>query len=800
MSIPITFNGVSYDVPEFRDTNYANELTQFFVAIPNGTLQPTGGLFTLLADADFGASYGLKSLYVKSRGTNISSTGIFRMASAESIGWRNNANDGNLLLTTNASDELLYDGDQVLTGTGPGSYVSSITGTANQVVASASTGAITLSLPQSLATSSALQFGSLALGASLASSAILSLSSTTKGFLPPRLTTAERDAIASPGTGLFLYNTSTNVYNMYNGATWTAVEANSSAINTGAQYRLAYYATAGETLSALSAITATRALVSDANGLPTSSSVTTTELGYVSGVTSAIQTQINNATLYANVMAFGAVGNGIADDTTAIQNAIDSLSAGGIVFLPEGTYNFTGLNLPNYVSLIGAGSNSSILQFTPATGDGIVIHKGNTITDLQIYSPNHSTGWAIIGPAYPDYVSDFVIDRFSISAFKNGISILYGLQVKLGFGRMGGLGIATTGATGIKLGLNPSQVVNVSQFDGTYLNGYETGINATTTITSLKNVTIEDSSTAIVNQGRMFVTGCWVAFTTYAFETPAGGWPITATQNDFILDPSGEVDDLTGYVNLGTTSDLAAFNKTSLVSPGAWDMRFQTSAARGLKLGTSQNLSMYSASGSLTITSDITPLTLSKSSGTTLLNLAINSVTKKVLGINASDEYTVYAADGSTELQTTNEAGSVRQPRQPLFNVTNGTGAANVTGDGTDYTVLWPTEVADQQSNFTSNTFTAPVTGVYLLSTGVSLTDIAVTHTVRRLQIVTTGKTYSQTVNRLLAEAALGQNMTVLAPMTAGDTATVHVSVDASTKTVSVEANAGKNYFTGVLI
>ena len=42
------------------------------------------------------------------------------------------------------------------------------------------------------------------------------------------------------------------------------------------------------------AITASRALVSDSNGIPTHSAVTDTELGYVSGVTSSIQTQLGN--------------------------------------------------------------------------------------------------------------------------------------------------------------------------------------------------------------------------------------------------------------------------------------------------------------------------------------------------------------------------------------------------------------------------------------------------------------------------------------------------------------------------
>lgn len=42
---------------------------------------------------------------------------------------------------------------------------------------------------------------------------------------------------------------------------------------------------------------------------------------------------------YANVQDFGAVGNGIANDTVAVQAAIDSLAAtGGTVFFPEGTY------------------------------------------------------------------------------------------------------------------------------------------------------------------------------------------------------------------------------------------------------------------------------------------------------------------------------------------------------------------------------------------------------------------------------------------------------------------------------
>ena len=41
-------------------------------------------------------------------------------------------------------------------------------------------------------------------------SSILDVSSSTKGFLMPRLTTIERDLISLPATGLMIFNTSSN--------------------------------------------------------------------------------------------------------------------------------------------------------------------------------------------------------------------------------------------------------------------------------------------------------------------------------------------------------------------------------------------------------------------------------------------------------------------------------------------------------------------------------------------------------------------------------------------------------------
>jgi hypothetical protein len=82
------------------------------------------------------------------------------------------ATTGNITTANVASTKLQFNPSSgVLTATGFSgsganltSVVNSITGTSNQVVASASTGAVTLSLPQSIATGSSVQFGSFGVG------------------------------------------------------------------------------------------------------------------------------------------------------------------------------------------------------------------------------------------------------------------------------------------------------------------------------------------------------------------------------------------------------------------------------------------------------------------------------------------------------------------------------------------------------------------------------------------------------------------------------------------------------------
>jgi hypothetical protein len=53
--------------------------------------------------------------------------------------------------------------------------------------------------------------------------AVLDVVSTTKAFMPPRMTTTQRDAITSPTEGMVIYNLTTHVLNFHNGTVWGAV-------------------------------------------------------------------------------------------------------------------------------------------------------------------------------------------------------------------------------------------------------------------------------------------------------------------------------------------------------------------------------------------------------------------------------------------------------------------------------------------------------------------------------------------------------------------------------------------------
>jgi hypothetical protein len=96
-----------------------------------------------------------------------------------------------------------------------------------------------------------------------------------------------------------------------------------------------------------------------------------TGVGSGSGTADFIRTVQTKLRESVSVKDFGAIGDGVADDTAAIQAAIDSFSGSfkqGIVNFPNGIYKVSTLILTGEVSLIGIGRGSTISQIAGTVG------------------------------------------------------------------------------------------------------------------------------------------------------------------------------------------------------------------------------------------------------------------------------------------------------------------------------------------------------------------------------------------------------------------------------------------------
>jgi hypothetical protein len=127
------------------------------------------------------------------------------------------------------------------------------------------------------------------------------------------------------------------------------------------------------------------------------------------------------ADIVTNVKSKGAVGDGVHDDTTAIQAAMDQ---GNIVYLPAGTYKITQPLIVNHNSLTiyGAGREKTKIQ-TSGIFDGIVNPTSYyflTLRDFNIVGQGNTGGTGLNLKTSPQVV----IERVVIDQFKTGL-LLY---------------------------------------------------------------------------------------------------------------------------------------------------------------------------------------------------------------------------------------------------------------------------------------------------------------------------------------------------------------------------------------
>ena len=132
------------------------------------------------------------------------------------------------------------------------------------------------------------------------------------------------------------------------------------------------------------------------------------------------------------------------------------------------------------------------------------------------------------------------------------------------------------------------------------------------------------------------------------------------------------------------------------------------------------------------------------------------------------------------------------------------TSAANVTGDGTVYTVPFAGVVWNIGGNFDgTSTFTAPVSGYYLFDYSISMNNIQSNHTVMELYLVTTSQAYRNMMspkNCCDANSNLTVTNSIIAKMSAGDTAIVQLAVYNGSKVIAIFTAAQDSHFSGHLL
>jgi len=101
--------------------------------------------------------------------------------------------------------------------------------------------------------------------------------------------------------------------------------------------------------------------------------------------------KVGKGDLYINVQEYGAKGDGITDDTLAIQAAINATPSPGVLFFPTTTssYNFTNLIIPSNKSelkILGSGVVDTWLKSTALIPFSVQVN-GFTIDSIRIQGP-----------------------------------------------------------------------------------------------------------------------------------------------------------------------------------------------------------------------------------------------------------------------------------------------------------------------------------------------------------------------------------------------------------------------------
>lgn len=202
--------------------------------------------------------------------------------------------------------------------------------------------------------------------------------------------------------------------NRLDGITATTAELNyTDGVTSNIQTQLNGKAASSHThpVSQVTGLTASRALISDSSGHPAVSSVTSTELGYLDGVTSSIQTQLNGklstsgtAAATTKLATARTIRTNLASTSTASFNGTANITPGVTGTLPVangGTGGTSGLEAANNLKLLYLNGGTKI-----SSGSDL-----NDYMDSGVYFSGSSSNTIYNKPAGADNAFNMLVFR-----------------------------------------------------------------------------------------------------------------------------------------------------------------------------------------------------------------------------------------------------------------------------------------------------------------------------------------------------------------------------------------------------
>lgn len=350
MSTTVSVSGTSFSVPSEGDSNWGTDVTNLLIRLSDSSkvLQNTTTTFTLQNELNLGATYGLKLPYIKSTAVNPASSGLIRLGNAESVKWRNAANSADLDLTVNASNVLQF-----------GGVTLALAGNASIVNAD-------------ISPSAAIAYSKLNLASSIVNADVSASAAIAYSKLNLATSIVNADISASASIAYSKLNLATSIVN--------ADIAPSAAI----------------ALSKLAALTVSRVVQTNSStGVLEASSVTNTELGYLSGVTSSLQTQLNSTVTLTGTQTLTnkTLTSPVINSPTGIVKADVGLS--NVDNTSDATKNSASVVLTNKDFDGGTASNTSRLTLpknTKSSLDGLTRKAGTIAYATDTGKPYYDDG------------------------------------------------------------------------------------------------------------------------------------------------------------------------------------------------------------------------------------------------------------------------------------------------------------------------------------------------------------------------------------------------------------------------